>query len=393
MQKIDFYLLLDPGVSTLKILLSRNGNVLAHFVTSSCEEISEENYDREHSKDYSWGCGVVKMPSGYYRVGVNPISKVSPAIAKWELTAVKIVCVLGWLAKSSSERLNGALTILLPVDESLSRQALSDSVKHAIANGAECNGTSLSTINISKIRIPFEGSGFCMGPETSGGVYSGHSDVSFAIGDSGKVRQDAGFTMSGAGAILPLNLAGLNQDRLGELGSAIDFQKALKSCKFREFRKPNMGKDDWMQLVSSGNWDKFLTRGLIPEYIWEAAATGIIDYINQVGRDFYRIGTLCEQHRITELPIGGGSGHMIGLLFGSTLKEFVKIKSTREIEDQIAGVFPALSGDRMACTKLVDLFQVATGIDEFQYFFENGLTPPTLKETAVNVISEPVNVQ
>jgi len=379
---IDFYLLLDPGVSTLKVLLYRAGNVLAHFITSSCEEISEENYEREKESDYEWGCGVVKFPANngikYYRIGVNPISKISPALYKWDVTAIKTICMLGWLGKSSKGQLNGSLTILLPIDEDIDRGPLSRAIKYAIANGAICNGTSLNNINLVQIRIPFEGSGFCVGDRTSGGIIAGHSDVSFSAGDNGAVKKHIGFTLSGAGAILPLNLAGLNHDRMGELNSAIEFQKALKSCNFKKFQKGTMRKDDWLELVSSGKWDKFLTRGLILEDIYDAATTGIMDYINHAGKDFHRIGLLCEQYRIDPLPIGGGSGQMIGLLFGPILKEFVRIQGTKETEDRVASIFPAL--DRIACTKLVDLFQVASQIDEFQYFFENGPTPPTMKE-------------
>lgn len=380
---IDFYLLLDPGVSTLKILLYRMGKVLAHFVTSSCEEISEENYQREKDTDYEWGCGVVKFPidncTKYYRVGVNPISRISPALDKWDVTAIKIICLLGWLSKSSKGQLSGSLTILLPIDEDLDRAPLARAIKDAIANGAICNGKSLTNIHLVQIRIPFEGSGFCSGDKTSGGIVAGHCDVSFSVGDNGLVKKDIGFTLSGAGAILPLSLSGLNQKQMGELNSAIEFQKALKSCNFKKFQKGTMNKGDWLALISSGKWEKFLRRGLILDDIYDAATTGIIDYINQVGKDFYRIGLLSEQHQIDPLPIGGGSGQMIGLLFGPILKEFVRIQGTKEVEERIVNIFPTL--DRIACTKLVDLFQVASEIDEFQYFFENGPTPPTMKES------------
>jgi len=220
-----------------------------------------------------------------------------------------------------------------------------------------------------------------MGDRTTGGIYAGHSDVSFAIGDGGAVRKDVGFTMSGAGAILPLNLSGLNQERLGELASAIEFQKALKTCNFRSLRKSEMSRSDWIRLVSSGKWDKFLSRGLIAEDIWEAATTGIIEYLNLMRRDFYRIGTDCQKHRIQSLPIGGGSGQMIGLLFGPILKEFVAIKGTKDIEDKIAAVFPTL--DLISRTRLVDLFQVASGMDVFLDYFENGPSTITVNSSEV----------
>ncbi|MGL4622761.1 MAG: hypothetical protein ACRCZS_27500, partial [Chroococcidiopsis sp.] len=183
---LDFHLLLDPGSSTLKYLLWRNGQVISHFVASSCDRIAETDYLEESTISYDqWGSGVVEVPFAdgdrYYRVGVNPVQATTDVIEKWESATIKLVCALGWLGRSSSSELRGSLRVLLPLDEITYDESLMLQLSYALKNGAQVNGASIDNVKIKSAAVLPEGTGFCAGHQFKASLMAGHCDLSFIL--------------------------------------------------------------------------------------------------------------------------------------------------------------------------------------------------------------------
>jgi hypothetical protein len=343
-----FYLIKDPGSSTKKYLLWHNGQVTHHFVPSSCELISEEIYKDEFAIARPWGTGVVCLSTEdgkkYYRVGVNPIQQTTDALEKWQSTVISTICTLGWIGQSSSEELTGSLKILLPLDEEVYKLPMMRAIAFALKNTPFVNGQAVNNIKITNPTVVMEGSGFCMGVQPSAGLICGHCDLSFAIGYKGMLSLDKSFTLSGAGAILPLRLSGL---RLGdELSGAIAF--------------------------SNGQWAKFARNGLTKEDVKASADVGIEAYVNRYESQFQQIARVLENNGLPWLTIGGGSARFIGRL----VRPLFKVNPTDEIEQRIEKIFGC---DRSSAARLVDLFLISQRIEEFRDFYENGAIVPTTK--------------
>ncbi len=357
-----FTLLLDPGASTRKVLAWADGQVNAYFIPSSCEPISEEDYRDEIAIARDWGAGVVCLPTEegrkYYRVGVNPVRQTTDALEKWQATVVAMIAALGWLSQLSSGELIGTLKILLPLDEEVFKLPMMRAIAYALKNTPFVNGHGIDNIKINNPTVALEGSGFCQGVKPTAGLICGHCDLSFVLGYKSKIALDQSFTLSGAGAILPLRLSGLPifED---ELSAAIAFTQA--------------------------QWSKFARNGLTKDDVKTSADAGIQAYLTRRSTDFQRIARVLESHHLSALTIGGGSARFITKL----VKSFFKVTMTDEIEQKIEHI---LGCDRTQAARLVDLFLISQGIDEFRDYYENGAIAPTTKlNTQVTIDVEKVN--
>jgi hypothetical protein len=341
---LDFHLLKDPGASTSKVLLWRNGQVISHFITSSCDRITQADYlDESMFAREQWGSGVVKIPyedgDRYYRVGITPVSATTEAVEKWQSTVVKLVCILGWLGRSAKQELRGSLRVLLPLDEVAYAQPLMRALAYALKNGAESNGSEINNVKLTSAIVLPEGSGFCTGHQFRASIISGHCDVSFLLGHQGKIQTES-FTLSGAGAILPWQLS-----KLPVFDSEVDAVTAFQSQ----------------------NWSYFTRYGLTLDDVKIGAEEGVQSYLNMRSNEITRISRVCEKYKVNTLVLCGGSAKLLGRLIKGLVP---KIVTPKDIEDRIGEVLGI--ADKSQRSRLVDLFLVSEGIEEFREFYESG---------------------
>ena len=357
-----FHLLLDPGASTRKYLLYRNGFVISHFVPASCEIITETEYIEESTiaRD-QWGGGVVKVPleqsTQYYRVGINSVHATTEAIEKWQSTVVNLVCALGWLGQSSSTELRGSLRVLLPLDEIAYREPLMRSLAHALKNDAECNGVKVNNVKLTSASVLPEGSGFCAGHQLTASIMAGHCDMSFVVGRQGKALPES-FTLSGAGAILPWQLSKLPVFD-SEVAAAIAFQ--------------------------SQDWGYFARHGLSIDDVKQSAEAGLEAYKNLRSQELTRIARVCEKNQVKSITLGGGSSKLMGRLIKGLVP---KIVTTKDVETRIGKVLGITDKTKQA--RLVDLFLISESIPEFRDFYEEGPLQETKK---LHVVSNIIDIK
>lgn len=362
MSNLTFHLLLDPGASTGKYLLYRNGQVISHFVPASCEIITLSEYLEESTiaRD-QWGSGVVKVlleqGTQYYRVGINPVHATTETIEKWQSTVIKLICALGWLGQSSSTELRGSLRVLLPLDEITYGEPLMRSLAHALKNGAESNGIQVENVKLTSALVLPEGTGFCASHQLKASIMAGHCDMSFILGRQSRILPEA-FTLSGAGAILPWQLSKLPAFD-SEVAAAIAFQ--------------------------SQDWSYFARHGLSIDDVKQNAEAGFQAYVNLRSNELTRIARVCERNQIKSIMLGGGSAKLMGRL----LKGLVpKIITTKEIETRIGKVLGITDKSKQA--RLVDLFLISESIPEFRDFYEEGPLQETKK---LHVVSNIIDIE
>jgi hypothetical protein len=369
MEKDDFWLTCDPGSSDGKFLLYREASsAAAHLVPASCSLISSDDYIYESKlPNQKWGTGVVRVPDKdgdhYYRIGLDPVTRTADSIKKWEGVVYKLLCALGWLSQSSKVPLRGSIKILLPLDEYAYRVPMLKFLAYALKNGAEVNGHEVTNIEIREIGCEPEGSGLIDGESRiAAGFMSGHCDLTFVLGVNGAVDLSRSFTVSGAGAILPLRLSGLPIFQ-SEVEAAIAFNRQ--------------------------NWSAFTLDGLSLETVKKMAEDGLDDYVRKHAKSFQEIFNICREAKISTVQVGGGSLSQVRKILATGLK----LRETRAVEQRIAKVLRIR--DRSALPRLVDPFLLWSKDPQVSQYLEQ-IERPTLVHRStkanVEVLMEQVNV-
>lgn len=369
MDKYDFDLIKDPGSSDGKFLLYRKpSSVAAHFVPASCTLISSEDYAYEaRIPNQKWGTGVVRVKSEdgfcHYRIGLDPVNRTADSIKKWESTVCKLLCALGWLSQSSKGTLKGSIKILLPLDEYAYRVPMLKMLAYALKNDPQVNGHKVANIEIGSIGCEPEGSGLIDSDcRNAAGFMSGHCDLTFILGVNGAVDLSRSFTVSGAGAILPLRLSGLPifQD---EVEAAIAFNRK--------------------------DWSAFARDGLSLDAVSAMAESGLTEYARSQSKHFQEMSNICRDAKISTIQVGGGSVNLNRKMLAAT---GLKLQGTKAVEQRIVRLLGIR--DRSMPSRLVDPFllwsrnpQVAQYIEQFD--------EPTLvhraMEPSVEVLMEQID--
>jgi hypothetical protein len=370
MDKYDFCLIDDPGSSDSKFLLYREpSSVAAHFVPASCSLISSEDYAFEaRISNQKWGTGVVQVPSEegdrHYRIGLDPVNRTADSIKKWEAAVCKLLCVLGWLSQSSKGTLRGSIKILLPLDEYAYRVPMLKMLAYALKNDPQVNGHKVANIEIGSISCEPEGSGLINSEcRVSAGFMSGHCDLTFILGVNGVVDLSRSFTVSGAGAILPLRLSGLPifQD---EVEAAIAFNRQ--------------------------DWSAFVRDGLSLEAVSAMAESGLAEYARSQFKHFQEISNICRDAKISTIQVGGGSINLNRKVLAAT---GLKLQGTKTVEQRIVRLLGIR--DRSMPSRLVDPFLSWSKNSQVARYLEQ-LDEPTLihrsTKSSVEVLMEQVNV-
>jgi hypothetical protein len=370
MEKYDFCLIDDPGSSDGKFLLYREpSSTAAHIVPASCTLINSDEYAYEaRIPNQKWGTGVVRVPSEdgdrYYRIGLDPVNRTADSIKKWEGAVCKLLCALGWLSQSSKSTLKGSIKILLPLDEYAYRVPMLKLLAYALKNGAEANGKRIANIAIGSIGCDPEGSGLIDGDRRiSAAIVSGHCDFTFILGVNGMADLSRSFTVSGAGAILPLRLSGLPifQD---EVEAAITFNRK--------------------------DWSAFALDGLSIETIKTMASNGLDEYARSQANYIREISNICRDAKISTIQEGGGSITQVKKILAAT---GLKFQGTKAVEQKIARVFGIR--DRSCLQRLVDPFLVWSKnpqVSQYLKQFDKRTVIHEPTEPSVEVLMEQVNV-
>jgi hypothetical protein len=370
MDKYDFCLLCDPGSSGSKFLLYREpSSVAAHFVPASCSLISSEDYAYEaRLSSQKWGTGVVRVPSEdgvrHYRIGLDPVNRTADSIKKWEGVVCKLLCALGWLSQSSKGSLKGSIKILLPLDEYAYRVPMLKVLAYALKNGAEANGYKVANIEIGSIGCEPEGSGLIDGDHRiAAGLMSGHCDLTFILGINGAVDLSRSFTVSGAGAILPLRLSGLPvfQD---EVEAAIAFNRQ--------------------------NWSAFAHDGLNLAAVKAMAESGLDEYARSQFKHIQEISNICRDAKISTVQMGGGSVNLNRKVLSAT---GLKLQGSKAIEQRIEKLLGIR--DRSMPSRLVDPFLVWSRNPQVSRYLQHCIDGTTVfhqpNESSFEVLMEHVN--
>jgi hypothetical protein len=366
MNDLDFCLSSDFGSSDTKFWLFRvPSSVAAHLVPSSCTLISQKDYEFEvRLVNQKWGTGVVCQPSEegdrYYRIGLDPVKRTADSIKKWESAVCKLLCALGWLSQSSDKTLKGSIKILLPLDEYAYRVPMLKMLAYSLKKGTQVNGQKISNIEIGTIGCEPEGSGLIDSDRRlSSGLMSGHCDLTFILGVNGAIDLSRSFTVSGAGAILPLRLSGLPIFN-NEVESAIAFNRQ--------------------------DWSAFARDGLSLEEISAMAEYGLKEYTRSQFKHIHEISNTCREMKIHTVQVGGGSINLNRKLLASA---GLKTQGNKVIEQKITRLLGIR--DRSTPSRLVDCFLLWSKNPQVARHLEQ-LEQPTLIDrevgTGIEVLME-----